>query len=169
MVSNLQIVSFFIEDYLYGLDIRIVKEINPTTDVCLVPRTQPHIRGLVNIRGQVVLVLDVAIMFGREPRLITEDSQIVIFKNASEIQNVRNLESDTYWSLFGNKPIGILVDRIGDAFHISASELETTPRHIEKEKARFFSGVVNLEEELLMLLNAGEILSYGATIPGGEI
>ena len=167
MATSLQIVSFFIEDQFHGLDIRIVKEINPTTDICVVPRTPPHIRGLVNIRGQVVLVIDTAVMFGREPREITEDSQIVILKNASEIQRLASMETEHGWSLFGDKPLGILVDKIGDVIHVPAADLVPTPRHIDEAKARFFSGVVNLEDELLMLHKAGELLSYGATALSG--
>ncbi len=169
MTESLQIVSFYVEDHFYGMDIRIVKEINPTTNVCVVPRTPPHIRGLVNIRGQVVLVMDIAVLFGRAPRPITENSQIVILKSGSEIHNVKSLDSEPYWSVFGEKPLGILVDKIGDAIHLSAAELETTPRHIEEDKSRFFSGIVNFEDELMMLLNAAEILSYGATVPATEM
>jgi len=164
MANNLQIVSFYIEEQFFGMDIRVVKEINPTTNICLVPRTPAHLRGLVNIRGQVVLVMDIAVMFGRAPRPITENSQIVILKTASEIQNAKNLEAEDAYSLFGDKPLGVLVDKIGDVIEVPAKELEPVPRHIEEAKTRFFSGVVNLEEDLLMLLKASEILSFGETV-----
>ena len=168
MSSNIQIVSFFIDNRFYGLDIRIVKEITPFLRISLVPWAPPHLRGLVNIRGQVVLVMDIAVIFGRAHRPVTDSSHIVILKTASEIQRVTSIDSDNPWYLFGSKPFGILVDKIGDVIQVPAHGIEATPRHIEEDKARFFSGVFNLAEELLMLLDAGEILSYGAHIPAIE-
>ena len=159
MADLLQFVSFYLEDRLYGLDIRIVKEINPNLQISPVPRTPRHIRGLVNIRGQVVLVMDFAVMLGRTPRPVSDDSKIVILKTAAEIRNLRGAGTPLEGVLFGSKPVGLLVDRIGDVVTVAADDLEPAPQHLDEHKARYFTGVVRQDDELQMILDAGVMLS----------
>ena len=59
--------------------------IHPDISITEVPLSKEHIRGLVNIRGQIVLVMDISVIFGHEPLSITDDSQLVILKTAQEI------------------------------------------------------------------------------------
>ena len=159
MPENLQFVSFYLDRFLYGFDIRIIKEVNPTLEISPVPRTPPHIRGLVNIRGQVVLVMDIAVTFGRSPRPITSESKIIILKTDAELRKVRDYESVRTYSLAGDKPVGLLVDKIGDVISIPRLDLEAAPHHLEELRARYFFGVARIEGELLMILDAGKLLS----------
>ena len=160
MSGDLQFVTFFVEERLYGLDIRVAKEINPTVEITRVPRTPQHIKGLVNIRGQVVLVMDIAMIFGRGPQVIGDDSQIVILKTGEEIRALRDMGLEVDARPFGDKPIGLLVDRIGDVVSVPANEQEPAPPHLGEANARYFSGVVKLGDTLLVILNSGEMLSY---------
>jgi len=84
-----QFVSFFLNDRLYGFDIRIVKEITPPVQITPVPLKQREVHGIVNIRGQVVLVLDITVILGGKEHSIKADSQIVILKTSREIKAVR--------------------------------------------------------------------------------
>jgi purine-binding chemotaxis protein CheW len=153
---GLQVVSFTLEERRYGLDVRIVKEINPIVDVTPVPLAPRFIRGLVNIRGQVVLVMDLAVIFGRRPRPVTEGSRIVILKTAAELKSVRaGAEVDVE---LGDKPVGLLVDGIDDVVGVAGEAIEPVPPHLEASNARFFDGVVRLGDDLLMILDAREVL-----------
>jgi len=153
-----QYVSFDLDGRLYGLDIRIVKEVNPNTVIALVPRSPEHIRGLVNIRGQVVLVIDVAVVFGKAARPVTDTSQIIIFKTAQEIRQVRNIDDSLALARFGDKPVGFLVDGIGDVVTVTESNIAPPPPHLTECNARYVEGVVQLEERLLVILNATNML-----------
>jgi purine-binding chemotaxis protein CheW len=157
-----QFISFFLEDRLYGLDIRIVKEINTNTRLTEVPRTAPHIRGLVNIRGQVVLVMDIAVIFGRNPRPVTEMSQVVILKTAAEIRAARGLPASLDPTPFGDKAVSFLVDRIGDVTSVSSDAIEPVPAHVEEANARYFAGVIRQPEGIQMILDAGALLTEPA-------
>ena len=154
----LKYVSFELDRHLYGFDIQIVKEVNPSTQITPVPRSAPHIRGLVNIRGQVVLVIDIAVLFGHGSRPISASSQIVILKTGAEIKRLRlagpHLRSEQY----GDKPVGFLVDRIGDVIQVEAA----TPPHLAEGDARYVRGVVHLDNRLLVVLNAAEMLAVDA-------
>jgi purine-binding chemotaxis protein CheW len=153
-----QLVSFYVDERLYGLDIRVVKEINPNVEITPVPHTQPHIRGLVNIRGQVVLVIDVAVVLGRPLRPVTPESHIVILKTAAELARVESLGDWAAVAAFGDKPVAILVDRIRDVVTIRADELEKVPAHLDEANARCFAGLVRWDEEVQVVLRAEEML-----------
>lgn len=153
----IQLVSFELEGRPFGVDVRIVKEINPLVAITVVPRAPRTIRGLVNIRGQVVLVMDLAVIFGRAPREVTSQSQIVIFKTDAELKNIRERDSSVDIEM-GDKPIGFVVDRISDVISVPQREVEPVPPHLDVANAKFFEGVVGLGDELLMILNAKEVL-----------
>ena len=153
-----QYVTFELDRGLYGFDIQAVKEVNPSTQVTFVPRSPQHIRGLINIRGQVVLVVDIAVLLGRGPRPITSLSQVVILKTAQEIRRVRSLAKDLTPARFPDKPVGFLVDRIGDVLTVEEGGLLATPPHLNDCETKYVQGVVQLPDRLLVVLNAVEML-----------
>jgi purine-binding chemotaxis protein CheW len=153
-----QYVSFELDRGLYGFDIQTVKEVNPSTDITFVPRSPPHIRGLVNIRGQVVLVVDISVLLGRGVRPITSSSQVVILKTSQEIRRVRSLAADLSPERFPDKPVGFLVDRIGDVIAVQEGRVQSTPPHLDEAEAKYVQGVVYLDDRLLVILNAVEML-----------
>jgi purine-binding chemotaxis protein CheW len=159
MSDLLQLVSFELDERLYGLDIRIVKEINPNLDITRVPRARPYIRGLVNIRGQVVLVMDIAVIFGWEPRPVTAESQIVILKTSSELRHAERLYGDLDVSLLGDKPVGFLVDAIGDVNTVPVSDVEPPPPHLNEANSIYCRGIVRLGDGLQIVLNPGALLA----------
>lgn len=154
----LQFVSFLIEDRLYGLDIRVVKEINPNVEIFPVPHTPPRLRGVVNIRGQVVLVIDIAVILGRRPRPITTDSHIVILKTAHELRRVDSLMNGEEIARFGDKPVAFLVDKIRDVVTVAEDIVEPAPPHLGEATARYFMGVFPFEEDVQVILDAKELL-----------
>jgi len=153
-----QFVSFQLEGNLYGLDIRIVKEVNLNTSICPVPRSSRQIRGLVNIRGQVVLVVDIAVVFGRPPRPITNTSQVVILKTIQELKRIQDLDVRLLPEKHCDKPIGFLVDKIGDVITLEESQIGGPPPHLKECNARFVEGVAHVDERPLVILVAAEML-----------
>lgn len=155
-----QFVSFIVDKHLYGLNIAVVKEANPNTAIAPVPRSPEPIRGLVNIRGQIVMVIDIAVVLGRKARPVTEDSHVIILKTARELQQTQNLRDGVDPGRFGERPVGFLVDRIGDVVTTDDSELAPAPPHIAQSNIRFIEGVIRLpgKEGPLVVLNAMEML-----------
>jgi purine-binding chemotaxis protein CheW len=153
-----QYVTFELDRGLYGFDIQAVKEVNPSTQITFVPRSPQHIRGLINIRGQVVMVVDIAVLLGRGLRPVTSFSQVVILKTAQEIRRVRSLAKDLSPVRFPDKPVGFLVDRIGDVITVEDGGLLQTPPHLNDCETKYVQGVVQLPDQLLVVLNAVEML-----------
>lgn len=156
--ENRRFVTFELAERTYGLDIRTVKEVNPNTVITPVPLTQPEIRGLVNVRGLVVLVIDIAVVFGHERRPLTEDSQVIILKTTDEMRSVPELYNEFQIEKFGTKPVAFLADRIGEVVTVESDLIKPPPPHLTDTNTKYVEGVVALNQHLLVLLKATAML-----------
>jgi two-component system chemotaxis sensor kinase CheA len=139
-----QFCTFWIGKHHYGVDILNVKEINSDIRLSTIFHAPKEIRGYVNIRGHINLVVDLAVVLGFERKDIDDMSRIVLLKN-----NVGNA-------------FGFLVDKIGDVFSIDKSEIEEEQSdedmfHEKNDKnpmeKDLIEGVCKLDNNLLVLLN----------------
>lgn len=140
--------TFHCKDRLFGLEILTIREIIRGLDITAVPRSAAHIRGLINLRGQVVTILDLAARLGMEPTELSDQSHIVVLKTGSD-GAVTGIPSD---------PVGFLVDAIGDVVDADLSAMEAPPANLADQDDRFLSGVVQTDAGLLVLLNLRDLL-----------
>lgn len=155
-----QLVSFMINEELFGIDIRMINEVNPRVKIVPIPLSEPHIKGHINIRGQVVLVLDLYVIFGKEPRPINEKSHIVIFKTRQDLLRTNIEEKEIEPVVFGDKYISILVDEIGDVINIDRNKIETSAQNLKNTYSDFTDGIARLNKKLLIIVNPVKILKY---------
>ena len=155
-----QYVSFYTGAELFGIDIRLVNEVNPNVNIVPIPLSASYILGYVNIRGQVVLVLDLAIMFGGTRSSLSEKSHIILFKTTQDFLRLRITDIDVDFGVFGDKPVAVLADVIGDVIGIQADQVETPTEHINDAYNEFMEGVARTGDDLLIILNPVKILSY---------
>jgi purine-binding chemotaxis protein CheW len=134
-----QYVTFRVEDHLLGLDVLRVREINRVLEITPVPRAPEYVRGLVNLRGQILTVFDLGVRLGLGPRQIGPETHNVILKEGE---------------------VGLLVDAIGDVAQAGADEMEPPPANIGGIGAEFIDGVVKLENELLVVLTTQALLKF---------
>ena len=99
-----QLISFFVGEHLFGLDVQDIKEVNQLVQVAGVPRTPSYIRGLVNLRGKVVTVVDLGACLGMGERMVTGRSHNIVLQKGG---------------------VGLLVDGIGDVLTIADSDLDS--------------------------------------------
>ncbi len=149
-----QFATFRVGDRLFGLDILGVREIIRVSNITPVPRSDAHIRGLINLRGQIVTILDLSVRLGHEPAQVKDSSHIVILKHASASTpaggQARGGTADV---------MGLLVDAIGDVVEAEATLAEAPPANLTDAEERFLAGVLKTEAGLLVLLNVQELLS----------
>lgn len=138
--EEMEIATFYMGDILMGVDIQKVQEINRHVDITPVPQAPACVRGVINLRGDVVTVLDLRTVLELEPAEITDQSRNMIAKA-------------------GDEQIGLLVDRIADVVKVTRNEIEPPPANVSGIDGRFFDGVYKMESELLIILNAEEVLS----------
>ncbi len=138
-MSARQFVTFRINGHLLGLDVLHVREINRVLDITPVPRTPGYVRGLVNLRGMILTVFDLGVRLGLAPREIGPETHNVILKK---------------------EEVGLLVDAIGDVAMAEAEDVEPPPANVGGIESEFISGVVRLEDELLVVLSADRVVHY---------
>lgn len=143
-----QYCTFWVSGHLYGVDILNVKEVNPEATFTEVFHAPEEVRGFVNIRGQIHLILDLRRILGLEPQEVSEKSRLVLFK-----------------PIVGES-FGVLVDSIGDVVEAPDEQIETgglvnedLPGAEERvESSPLISGVCRLEGALLLIINARNLL-----------
>ena len=150
--SVVQMCTFRMAGRLFGVDILDVKEVNENIDVTPIYHAPPDVCGYINIRGQILLVINLHETFGLDQNQKSEQvsgGKIVVFKQSVD------------------EPFGILVDEVCDVVPIEPKRLvdrrssggETVEaRELRRVRDEIVMGVYPLERELLLVLNARRIL-----------
>ncbi len=136
----LQWVTFKLQEETYGINVMQVQEVLRYTDIAPVPGAPMYVLGIINLRGNVVTVIDTRARFGLPPSDVTENSRIVIIEADKQV-------------------IGILVDSVAEVVYLRASEIDTAPNVGTDESAKFIQGVSNRDGELLILVDLNKLLT----------
>lgn len=135
-----QCVTFRLDEETYGINVMLVQEVLRVTDIAPVPGAPGYVVGIINLRGNVVTVIDTRMRFGLPPHEMDDSTRIVIIE--SEKQTV-----------------GIIVDSVSEVVDIYSNEIETAPNVGNDETARYIEGVVSRGEELLILIDLNKLLT----------
>ena len=132
--------TFRLAGRLFGVDMRAVKEVNTRTALTPVPHAPPAVSGLVNLRGQLHLVLDLRRLLGLGESAVTADSRLVIFKPAV------------------GEAFGVLADAVGDVVRLDPAQTE---RYAADDPARaggLLIGVGKTEGDLMVIVDPYRLL-----------
>lgn len=132
----------------YGLEILKVREIIGYMDITAVPRTPAHIRGVINLRGQVISVTDLRRRFGMPDAPKTEQTCIIVVEIAFEGRRVS---------------MGIVVDRVSEVLSIPAGNIEDAPSFGTNIDTSFILGMGKIGQSVKMLLDIDKVLSATET------
>lgn len=136
-----KILTFYLGDQLYAIDITLVKEINRKIRYTKVPGAPEYIVGLFNMRGQVVTVFDLFRRIHGRQLGIPENPTCIILKN-------QNSESEH---------IGFIVDKPGDVLDVQQEWCEPLPGNVKDIQGRYIKEVVKLEDQLIMVIDPEDI------------
>ncbi len=139
-----QFLTFMLNTEVYGINILNIKEIIDYGNIAKVPMMPDFIAGVINLRGSVVPVVDLALRFSEQPLERTKRSSIVIIEVKYEEQKLE---------------IGITVDAVNEVLDILLSEIEPAPSFGTKIRTDFISGMGKVNNQLLVLLDVENILS----------
>ncbi len=139
-----QFLTFVLNTEIYGINILNIREIVDCGNITRVPMMPKFIAGVINLRGSVVPVVDLALRFSQEPSGRTGRSSVVIM----EIEHAEQ-----------KLAIGIIVDVVNEVLDISSKEIEPAPSFGTKIRTDFISGMGKVNEQLLVLLDIENILS----------
>lgn len=135
-----QIVTFTLADEEYGVNIMRVQEIILMGDITQVPEVPDFIEGVINLRGNVIPIVDLRCRFGIKQAEKTEETRIIVV-------NVND------------KTMGIVVDAVNEVLRISDKDIEEAPPSISGWGKEYLQGLIKLDERLLILLDIDRILS----------
>ncbi len=145
--SNIQsntYLTFYLDEELYGLNIQSVREVLEFTSITKVPRTAPFMRGVINVRGHAVPVMDLRRKFDLHEAEQTIDTCIIIVE--VELENESTI-------------MGALVDGVQEVLEIAPEQIEPPPQLGSRIRGRFITGIGKLEEQFVILLNVQELFS----------
>ncbi|WP_421866675.1 chemotaxis protein CheW [Motiliproteus sp.] len=136
----LQYVTFRLEEETYGINVMQVQEVLRYSEIAPVPGAPTYVLGIINLRGNVVTVIDTRQRFGLMPTDVTDNTRIVIIEVEKQV-------------------IGILVDAVSEVVYLNQSEIEKAPNVGTEESAKFIQGVCHKDEQLLILVELDKMMT----------
>jgi purine-binding chemotaxis protein CheW len=117
-----------------------VQEVLRVTEIAPVPGAPDYVLGIINLRGNVVTVIDTRKRFGLQAKEMDDSTRIVIIESENQV-------------------VGILVDSVAEVVDIRSSEIEQAPNVGTEESAKFIQGVSSIDGELLILVDLNKLLT----------
>lgn len=153
-----QISTFTLGGTFLGLDILLVKEVYRGGVVTPVPDAPKQIRGLMNLRGKVVTVLDLNICLQRKKKKNDHENYLLILKTEREIKNY--LKSGLLANIELAEDIaGFLINQMDDVIEVDQEEIMPPPPNFAKIEKDLVEGIIKKDEKLIILLDISRILN----------
>ena len=133
-------VTFRLAEESYGINVLQVQEVLRLTDVAPVPGALPYVMGIINLRGNVVTVLDTRKLLKLESGETTENSRIMIVES-------------------GRMTVGLLVDSVAEVVNISVNDIDPPPTVGSEDCSRYIQGVFSTEDQILILIDLDKLIS----------
>ena len=135
-----QFISFAIGGECYGVDIIAVREIKGWSDITHLPKQPDYVRGVLNLRGVIVPIVDLRCRFGQGLTETTPLHVVIIVQ-------------------IGNRQVGLLADRVLDIVSVEPSKIQPVPQVSQGSLISFLSGLVTIENAMLALIDLPNLLT----------
>ncbi len=138
--KTLQVVTFALGSEEYGVDIAQVQEINRMVTITHVPRAPQFMEGVINLRGQLIPIIDLRTRLGMGRSDVTKNTRIVV----TEI---------------GSKRIGMVVDSVSEVLRIPVEQIEDAPELVGGVDTEYIRGVGKMGDRLIIMLDLTRVIS----------
>ncbi|MBT5305761.1 MAG: purine-binding chemotaxis protein CheW [Candidatus Scalindua sp.] len=132
--------AFILNNETYGIEILRVREIIGLMDVTTVPQTPEYMKGVINLRGKVIPVIDLRLKFSMQEKEHTDETCVIVVE-------------------VNNTSIGIIVDSVSEVLEITRGEIEESPHFGQDIDTSYIMGLGKVKEKIVILLDIEEILS----------
>lgn len=134
---------FELEQRSYGMPVLEVSEVNKLIKITHTPNTPEFVKGIINLRGKIIPVLDLRLKFGmHEKEYDAETCIIIVNALAGQLK----------------KQIGIIVDKVSEVYDIPLSEIDAPPDYVTRLEDSIFTGIGKIKGKLVMLINLTKLL-----------
>jgi len=137
--EDLEFSTFYVGGAICGINILNIQEINKHFEITKVPQASDYVKGILNLRGRIVTIIDLGKKLGLDP----------VNQNKSNRNIIVNSEDEH---------IGLLVDAISDVVLTRNEDIEPAPSNIGGVKGKYFQGVLKTEKQLIGILDIDEVL-----------
>ncbi len=151
-MSN-QYLSFQLDKFVFGINLTSIQEVMGQKEITILPGTPDFMKGVINIRGQILPVIDLRIKFDIALSPPTIDSCILIVDVA--------YDSEQYL-------VGLIVDSVHDVVELNQELIEFAPEMGNVVDSRFIEGITQIDDEFCTLLNLGTTLSINELLVGAN-
>ncbi len=148
--------TFVLQDEVYGIGIKKVKEIIGLMTIATIPQTPDFIKGVINLRGKVIPVVDLRSRFGMAKTDDTDRTCIIVVEVDKDRSTI---------------PVGILVDEVSEVLHIRGCDIDRTPSFGVQLDTAFILGMARIGEAVKVLLDIDRVLTangFGQWCGAGE-
>ena len=136
--------TFALGDESYAVDVRKVREIIRLTNITTVPQMPGFIRGVINLRGKIIPVIDLRIRFGLPSATTTDKTCIVVVQIQTGVRTWRET--------------GLVVDNVEEVLNLTASDIEETPEFGAQVDTEYLLGMAKIKGVVKMLLDIDRVL-----------
>ncbi len=140
MAKNLQFVVFHVGKELFGIGIELVREIVRVPEITEVPDAPRFLKGVINLRGRILPVIGLRRRFGLPQAEMTKSTRVLITENAGTT-------------------VGLLVDGVSEIRRTATEAIEAPPDMVAAVGIEYITGVVKMQERLIILLNLDKVLN----------
>ncbi|HSQ83820.1 MAG TPA: chemotaxis protein CheW [Desulfobacterales bacterium] len=137
--DTVELASFFVGDALCGMDILKVQEINKLIEMTRVPQAPEYVLGILNLRGEIVTIIDLGKKLGLKSTEISDKTRNIIVNSKGE-------------------HIGLMVEKISDVVQAKFEKIEAPPANIGGVQGKYFTGVLKTKDRLIGILDVGKVL-----------
>ncbi len=141
-----QYLTFILAGEEYGLDILRVQEIRGWDAVTPIPNTPSCLKGVINLRGAIVPIIDLRLRFGLEALPYGPTTVVIVLKVDGES---------------GDRIMGIVVDAVSDVHSITSEAMQPPPDFVSAISTEYFKGLATIDEQMVVLLNVDRLLNTG--------
>jgi purine-binding chemotaxis protein CheW len=138
-VPELHLVTFSLDREEFGIPIQQVREVIRVTEITRVPQARPHVRGVTNLRGRILAVVEIRTRMGLPPAEITPQSRIMVVGVHDRV-------------------LGILVDAVSQVVKVPTTTLAPAPEEVMSPGADYITGVARWNSRLIILLDLEKVL-----------
>ncbi len=136
--------TFMLHGEEYGVDILCVQEIRVCSQVTELPNKPNYLKGVINLRGVIIPIIDLRQRFGQRPLDYNEKTVTIILRTQNNIKPM---------------VVGIVVDAVSEVYKFSKSSIRKAPSFGNKIDSCFLKGIANIEEKLIILLDTQTLLN----------
>lgn len=136
--------TFLLKNETYGISISSVKEINAMMSITEVPNTPNYIKGVINLRGKIISVMDLRLRLGMEEKEYSERTCIIVVEVMGEK---------------GKKKIGIVVDHVAEVIEIKSNELEDYEEDAQNLQDFFINGIAKVKDKIIIILDILKVVN----------